>query len=157
MVSTRSGKPTCAPSHLSEFFPSVTVETVLMYVWLTMALSRPFKEDSRTSSSVYASLLQAIDGARSLALWPQVVSQAPQHFWSSETRATCDGWFARQSVYWVISCEIWHRYFPLFVESFPLTQACPGQHVHSRFRKWMSSIRNSCSVRRAPPSSCLLQ
>ena len=39
----------------------------------------------------------------SLALCPQVVSQAPQHFTSSETQATCDGCFARQSVCSAIS------------------------------------------------------
>ena len=35
---------------------------------------------SLSNSSFYASLLQAIDGVMSLALYPQVVSQAPQHF-----------------------------------------------------------------------------
>ena len=52
---------------------------------------------------VLASLLQAIDGAMSLALCPQVVSQALQHFKSSEKQATCEGCFARQSVCSVIS------------------------------------------------------
>ena len=33
-------------------------------------------------------------GVISLALWPQVVSQAPQHFRSSETQTTCDGCFS---------------------------------------------------------------
>ena len=37
--------------------------------------------------SFLAYLLQAIDGAMSLALCPQVVSQAPQHFRSSEKLA----------------------------------------------------------------------
>ena len=90
------------------------------------SLSRPFKEDlddgprssfqgrSRRSSlkgreraiasSFHASLLQAIDGVMSLALCPQVVSQASQHFRSSEKQATCDeGRFARQSVCSVVS------------------------------------------------------
>ena len=38
----------------------------------------------------------------SLALGPQLVSQAPRHFRSFETQATCDG-FARQSFCLVIS------------------------------------------------------
>ena len=39
----------------------------------------------------------------SLALGPQLVSQAPRHFRSFETQATCDGCFARQSFCLVIS------------------------------------------------------
>ena len=48
-----------------------------------LVLSRPFKD--RSASSFHASLLQAIDGVMSLALFPQVVFQVPQHFISSET------------------------------------------------------------------------
>ena len=39
----------------------------------------------------------------SLALCPQVVSQAPQHFRSTEKQATCEGCFTRQSICSVIS------------------------------------------------------
>ena len=39
----------------------------------------------------------------SLALGPQLVSQAPRLFRSFETQATCDGCFARQSFCLVIS------------------------------------------------------
>ena len=42
-------------------------------------------------------------GKGSLALCPQVVTQAPQHFRSSETQASCDGCFARQSICSVVS------------------------------------------------------
>ena len=42
---------------------------------------------------LHASLLQAIDGVMFLALCPKVVSQAPQHFRSSEKQATCVGCF----------------------------------------------------------------
>ena len=38
-----------------------------------------------------------------LALYPQVMYQAPQHFRSSEKQATCEGCFARQSICLVIS------------------------------------------------------
>ena len=41
----------------------------------------------------------------SLALCPQVVSQAPQHFRSSVTRVNCVGRFARQSICWVVSLD----------------------------------------------------
>ena len=47
-------------------------------------------------NSFYASLLQTIDGVMSLALCPQVVSQASQHFRSSQKQATCEGCFARR-------------------------------------------------------------
>ena len=42
-----------------------------------------FQGRSSSASSFHASLLQAINGVMSLALCPQVVSQAPQHFRSS--------------------------------------------------------------------------
>ena len=48
--------------------------------------------------SVLCILLQAIDGVMSLALCPQVVSGAPQHFRSSEKQTTCEGCFASQSI-----------------------------------------------------------
>ena len=57
---------------------------------------------SYSASSFHAFLLQAIDGVMSLALCPQVVSQDPQHLNSSETQATCDGCFSRQSICTVI-------------------------------------------------------
>ena len=45
-----------------------------------------FQRRSSSASSFYASLLQAIDGVMSLALCPQVVSQAPQHLRSSRSK-----------------------------------------------------------------------
>ena len=50
-----------------------------------------FQGRSSSYSYVHASLFQATDRVMSLALCPQVVSQAPQHFRSSETQATCEG------------------------------------------------------------------
>ena len=61
-----------------------------------------FQGRSSSASSFLASLLQAIDGVMSLALCPQVVSQAPQHFRSSETQARRYVYFVRQSVCSVI-------------------------------------------------------
>ena len=58
---------------------------------------------SFSASSFKASLLQAINGVVSLALCPQVVSQVPQHFRSSEKQATCEGCSARQSICTVVS------------------------------------------------------
>ena len=62
-----------------------------------MALSRPFKED-RLALPLSMPLFQAIDGVMSLDLWPQVVSQASQHFRSCEKPATCESCFAHQSI-----------------------------------------------------------
>ena len=84
-------------------FPSVTFETVPMFVWLTMASLSSFQGRSSSASSVHASLLQAIDGVLSLVLWPQVVSQVSQHFRSSEKQATCEGCIFRQYICLVIS------------------------------------------------------
>ena len=50
----------------------------------------------------------------SLILSPQVVSQAPQHFGSSETQATCDAFFVL-------------FFFPP-ARSFPFTPAYPEQY-----------------------------
>ena len=46
-----------------------------------------FRGRSSSASVFQASLLRAIDGVMPLALCPQVVSQAPQYFRSSETEA----------------------------------------------------------------------
>ena len=120
MVSTRSEKPICAPLRLPEVSPTLPLKQFQCSShWLTMAFSRPFKEDRRKSLFFYASLhgnpslislivsvdvkhqftyLLAIDAEMPLALCPQEVSQAPLNFRSSETKATCDWCFALQSV-----------------------------------------------------------
>ena len=68
-------------------------------VHLMISLSHPSKEKRLPSASTfYAPLLQVISGVISLVLCLQAVSQAPQHFRSSETQATCDGCFARWSI-----------------------------------------------------------
>ena len=71
-------------------FPNVAFETVPMLVWLTMALSRPLKGDR----------------------WYDVLGFVPvgsvsssSTLTSSETQATCDGCFARQSVWSLISFD----------------------------------------------------
>ena len=100
-------------------FPNVAFETVLVFARLTDdgPLSS-FKGRSSSASSFHASLLQTIDGVMSLVLCPQVVSQASQHFRSSEKQATCDGCFAAS----------------LSARSFPFTPAFPRQYTHKSFR-----------------------
>ena len=56
-----------------------------------------------STSSFNASLLQAVSGVISLALCLQVVSQASQHFSSSEKQAISKGCFVHQSICSVIS------------------------------------------------------
>ena len=83
-------------------------------VWLIKALFHPF----------YASILMAIDCVMFLALCQQVVSQAPQHFRSSEMQAASDGCFPCQSVCSVI----------------PLTLSCPGQYILRGLQRWMLNM-----------------
>ena len=95
----------------SRSFPCVAFETVPILVWLTMALSGSFKE-ARLALPLSTSLSSRRSMVwMSLALYPQVESQAPQHFISSEKQATCKGCFclpiyvccfARQSMCLVI-------------------------------------------------------
>ena len=57
-----------------------------------------FQGRSSSTSSFHASLLQVINGVLSLALCPQVVSQALQHFRSSKKKVTRESCFVCQSV-----------------------------------------------------------
>ena len=95
------GKPHMRSTTSLTSFPNVAFETVPMFVWLTMARSRPFKEDRLALPLSTPHSSQAIDGVVSLALTPlcpEVVSQAPQHFRYSEKQATCEGCCARQCI-----------------------------------------------------------
>ena len=61
-------------------YSNIDLETVAMFVEVTMALPRSIKDwRSSSASAFYASLLQTIGGVMLLALCPQVVSQAPQY------------------------------------------------------------------------------
>ena len=61
-----------------------------------------FQGKLSSTCSFHASLLQVADGVMSLALCPQVVSQAPHHLRSSETQTTCNGYFVHQSIFIII-------------------------------------------------------
>ena len=119
MVSMHLKTPRCTPPCLSEVPPNVAFETGPGFVCLAMALSRPFKEDRLTLPlSTHIPSRQSMV-LMSLVLCPQVVSQAPQHFRTFETQATCDGCFSHQSV-----CS----------RSFLVTPACPKEYTHRRFK-----------------------
>ena len=89
----RSEKPICAPPRLSEI--SATSPLKRFQCLIDDGPLSSFQGRSSSTSSFHACLLQAIDGVMSLALCPQVVSQAPQHFGSSEKQATGEGRFAK--------------------------------------------------------------
>ena len=100
MVSERLGEAHMRSTTSLRSFPNDAFETVPMFVWLTMALSRPFKEDRRALP-----LSTPLSSRRSMVWCPwlcalQEVSQAPQHFRSSGTQTICEGCFARQSNWW---------------------------------------------------------
>ena len=81
---------------------------------------------SSEASSFHASLLQAIDCVIFLALCLQVVSQAPQHFGSSETEATCDGCMLCPPVYLL-------GHFLSFRICLGILYRCNQVHLHNAF------------------------
>ena len=83
-----------------------------------------FQTKSVSASSVYASFLQAIDGVLSLALCPQVASQAPQHVRSSERHKPL------VVVALAASLSAWSFSWP----------ASQGQHIHRSLQRLMSNI-----------------
>ena len=86
---------------LRRFFPNAAFETVSMFVLIDDGPLSSFKGRSSSASSFHASLLQAIDRWCDV-LWvcTQVVSQAPQHFRSSEKQATSGGcWDFKENMY----------------------------------------------------------
>ena len=84
MVSMLSGKPICAPSRLSGVSPVLPLKQFQCWSVIDDGPFSSSKGRSLSASSLYVSLLQTIDDAKmSLALSPQVVYQAPQHFRSS--------------------------------------------------------------------------
>ena len=100
----------------SDVSSTLLFDTALAFVWLTMTLSRPFKKTiERFFFPRPCPPLQAIDGMMSLALCPQLHSQAPQHLGFSEKQATRGGWLLSPS---------------LSARSFPSTPVRPVVHPH---------------------------
>ena len=74
-------KPICIPPRLSEVFPTLPLKQFQCSSdWWWPYLISTFQGRSSSTSS----FLQVIDGVMSLALCPQVVSEASRHFRSSE-------------------------------------------------------------------------
>ena len=84
------------PSHRS--FTPVAFDTVLMLVWLTMVLSRPFKEGR------WEVLSTPVCYERSM-VWCSWCLRLLNTLRSPETQAACGGCFAHQSVCAVISLD----------------------------------------------------
>ena len=88
----RKSPSLCAPPPSLTSFPNVAVP---LFVWLTMALCRPFKKD--LLALPLSTPLFSRHNESWLALCSRVVSQAPQHFRSSGKQATCDGCSVRRT------------------------------------------------------------
>ena len=95
MVFMRSEKPICVPPRISEVSPTLPLKR---FQCSDDSPLSSFQGRSSSASSFNACLRQAINGVMSFALCPLVVSQASQHFRSSEKQATCEGCFAYQCV-----------------------------------------------------------
>ena len=104
-------------------FPNsnIAFEIVPMFIWLMMALSHLFKEDS------LALPLSMPLSSRQLMMWcpwlcvQLVVSQASQHFRSSEKQATCEGCFA---CHWCLCIDL-------------LSHFCLLRHVQGGTPTWV--------------------
>ena len=110
MVSMRSEKPTCAPPRLSEVSLMLTFETVPML--MAMVVLRPFREI--VERFFFPRLSTPGDRWRHiLGIVPAGMTQAPQHFRSSETQTIWDGCFASVvSLHSDMSRAVHSREFP---------------------------------------------
>ena len=132
MVSMYSGTPICAPLYFLDvppMLPSTQFQYSSDWLW-------PFSVLLLTPSTFHDSLLRAIDDAMSLAVRSQVVSQAPQHFRSSQS--TCDGCFAYQSRSVICQCIRYNACplkltVPLRRESGFKRKDIVGQNGHNTF------------------------
>ena len=95
MVSTCSGKPIGTPTHLSAVSPAPPLR---LFQWWSDR-QRPFLVLSMLSaSSFYTFLTPGSQWYDILTLCQQAVGQTPPYFRSSNMQATCDGYFACQSI-----------------------------------------------------------
>ena len=98
-------------------------ETVLMFVWLMIALVHPFKED-RLALPLSTPL------SRSLMVWCPWLCAHRQclKLLNTSDLPTCKS-LMRVTLPTSLSAQ-----------SFPYTLACPRQHTHRSFSRWMSTI-----------------
>ena len=113
--------------------PSIALETVSMFMMILSHLFKKYCQQERLSraNSLYTFLPRVVNNVMSLVLCPLVVSQAPQHFRSSEVPASCNGSFARQSV---------SGYFPW------LCHVQDSLYIHRSLCRWTSNTDKTASL-----------
>ena len=96
-----------------------------------MCIISSFQRRSSNASSSNVSLLQVVDGVMSLAMCPQLVSQAPQQgFFETQTVRKCC--FAHQYIYLIISLDF--------------GGTCVGLNIYRGLQMWMSNA-DTCQTR----------
>ena len=124
-------------------FPSVAFETIPMFVWLTMALSRQFFHGrSSSTSSFNASLLQTIDGVMSLASYPQVLRCLKFLNTSDPPRlkqATCGGCFALLCLF-LLSQWLLHAVIAMSFPAMPFRTHFRAAHYS--YLPWRDRLRS---------------
>ena len=118
------GKPHMRSIPSLRFFFPVSFETVPMFVWLTMALSRRFKEVCRALS-----LSTLVYSRRSMVQCPWLCARR----WWLKLLNFPDLPRSRPLVSVAMAANLSTR-------SFPFTPVCPGQCTHRNFRRWVSTI-----------------
>ena len=105
-------------------FPTVAFETVPVFVWLTMAPSRPFKEDC------LALPLSTPLSSRWLIVWCSWLCACRQclKFLNTSDLPRC-----KPFVMVALPASLSAR-------SFRFTLTCPGQYTRWSFRRWMVTI-----------------
>ena len=139
-ICSLGGKKTYALHHVSQKFPQRCFRNGSNVRLIDDGPLSSFQGRSSSASYFHVSLLQAIDSVTTLALCPHVVSQATQHFRSSEKQATFEGAFPASLSAW----------------SFSFTLTCPGQYTTSTFAKHMNVKVDVYLTRKALPSNIVL-
>ena len=96
-----------------------------------MCIISSFQRRSSSASSSNVSLLQAVEGVMSLALCPQLLSQAPQQgFFETKTVRNCC--FAHQYIYLILSLDF--------------GGICMRLNIYRGLQMWMSNA-DTCQTR----------
>ena len=102
-------------------FVNVTFEMIPVFIWLMMALSRPFKE-----GHLVFPLSTPLSSRRSLVWCPWLWAR----MYCLKLLNTSDLPRSKPLVRTALPASLSARLFPF-------TPACPGQYTHRSFRKWM--------------------
>ena len=136
-------------------FPNVAFETVPMFVLTDDGPFSSFQGRSPSASSFHAFLHQQIKNVMSLALYAQVVSQAPQHFRSSKQQAISEGCFA-PPIWSVISLHsgmsrvVHPQEFSKVVESTSSSECSYQEHPLTSLTELRSCVKVQVAVLGSP-------